>query len=158
MSAFLFIKAKIHDPDAYAKYVVEVRELAAKWDSRYIVRRRPVEILEGSPDEWDDVLLLVSEWPSVEIARSIRILSEAIWGAGRWPGRLANTCPAHSADRDRDRRRLAYNESDCKPENSGYTFYRDPPESTLAVPPNAVPISLVEPGTGKEGSCEPSPS
>ncbi len=53
MPAYLFIKTKIHDPDAYAKCVVEVRELAAKWDSRYIVRSRPVEVLEGSPDEED---------------------------------------------------------------------------------------------------------
>ena len=38
--------AKIHDPEQYAKYAQAVRELAAKWDSRYIVRSRPVEVLE----------------------------------------------------------------------------------------------------------------
>ena len=70
MPAYLFIKTKIRDPDQYAVYVRAVRELAAEWDSRYIVRSRPVEVLEGSPDQWGDYLLLVSEWPSVEAARA----------------------------------------------------------------------------------------
>ena len=42
-----------------------MRELSAKWQSRYIVRSRPVEVLEGSPEPY----LLVSEWHSVEAAR-----------------------------------------------------------------------------------------
>jgi uncharacterized protein (DUF1330 family) len=29
----------------------------------------PIEVLEGSPEEWGDYLLLVSEWPSAEAAR-----------------------------------------------------------------------------------------
>ena len=69
MPAYLFIRTKIHDPEQYAKYIAAVRELSAKWQSRYIVRSRPVEVLEGSPDAWGDHLLLVSEWPSVEAAR-----------------------------------------------------------------------------------------
>ena len=69
MAAYLFIKTKIHDPDQYAKYVKEVRSLASKWGSRFIVRSRPVELLEGSLEQWGDFLLLVSEWPSVDIAR-----------------------------------------------------------------------------------------
>ena len=69
MPAYLFIKTKIHDPEQYAKYVSEVRQLAARWQSRYVVRSRPVEVLEGSPEQWGDFLLLVSEWPSVDAAR-----------------------------------------------------------------------------------------
>ena len=69
MSAYLFIKTKIRDAEQYSKYVAEVRELAASWDSRFIVRSRPIEILEGDPDQWGDYLLLVSEWPSVDVAR-----------------------------------------------------------------------------------------
>jgi uncharacterized protein (DUF1330 family) len=69
MPAYLFIKTKIHDPEQYAKYVAAVGELSAKWQSRYVVRSRPVEVLEGSPDEWGDYLLLVTQWPSVEAAR-----------------------------------------------------------------------------------------
>ena len=67
--AYLFIKTKIHDPEQYAKYVAEVRKLAGSKGSRYIVRSQPVEVLEGSPEQWGDFLLLVSEWPSVEAAR-----------------------------------------------------------------------------------------
>ena len=37
MPAYLFIQAKIRDPDPYAKYVRAVRELAAGWESRSIV-------------------------------------------------------------------------------------------------------------------------
>ena len=69
MAAYLFIKTKINDPEQYAKYIQSVRQLAAKWDSRYIVRSRPIEVLEGSPEQWGDYLLLVSEWPSVKVAR-----------------------------------------------------------------------------------------
>jgi uncharacterized protein (DUF1330 family) len=69
MPAYLFIKTKIHDPDQYAKYVAAVGKLSAKWQSRYVVRSRPVEVLEGSPDEWGDYLLLVTQWPSLEAAR-----------------------------------------------------------------------------------------
>ena len=69
MPAYLFIKTKIHDPEQYAKYVAAVRELSASWKGRYIVRSRPVEVLEGSPEAWGDYLLLVSEWPSAEAAR-----------------------------------------------------------------------------------------
>jgi uncharacterized protein (DUF1330 family) len=74
--AYLFIKTKIHDPEQYAKYVSEVRQLAARWQSRYIVRSRPIEVLEGSPEQWGDFLLLVSEWPSVDAAREFWNSSE----------------------------------------------------------------------------------
>lgn len=69
MNAYMFIKTKIHDPEQYAKDVADVRQLAGLWQSRYIVRSRPIEVLEGSPERWGDFLLLVSEWPSVEAAR-----------------------------------------------------------------------------------------
>jgi len=88
MAAYLFIKTKIHDPGQYAKYVKEVRSLAAKWGSRFIVRSRPVEQLEGEPEQWGDFLLLVSEWPSVEVARKFwnspeyRTVSQLRVGAG----------------------------------------------------------------------------
>ena len=69
MAAYLFIKTKIRDPEQYAKYVQAVRPLAARWGSRFIVRSRPVEVLEGAADQWGDFLLLVSQWPSVEAAK-----------------------------------------------------------------------------------------
>ncbi len=88
VAAYLFIKTRVDDPERYARYVSAVRELAASWGSRFIVRSRPVELLEGSPDEWGDHLLLVSEWPSVEAARSFwrseqyRVVRELRVGAG----------------------------------------------------------------------------
>lgn len=69
MAAYLFIKTKIHDAERYGQYVRAVRELAATWGSQFVVRSRPVEVLEGSADQWGDYLLLVSEWPSVDAAR-----------------------------------------------------------------------------------------
>jgi uncharacterized protein (DUF1330 family) len=70
MPAYLFIKTRITDPVQYQKYVEAVRPLAARHGSRYLVRSRPVEVLEGSPDAWGDYLLLVSEFPSLDAARS----------------------------------------------------------------------------------------
>lgn len=69
MPAYLFIKTKINDPEQYAEYVDSVCQLSAKSGGRFIVRSRPIEVLEGSPEQWGDYLLLVSEWPSVETAR-----------------------------------------------------------------------------------------
>ena len=47
MPAYLFIKTRITDPGQYQKYVEAVRPLAARHGSRYVVRSRPVEVLEG---------------------------------------------------------------------------------------------------------------
>jgi len=100
MAAYLFIRTKIHDPTQYAKYVQAVRPLAARWGSRFIVRSRPVEILEGAPDQWSDYLHLVSEWPSVEAAkafwnseeyRAVRVLRA---GAGDVHVTLTDELPA----------------------------------------------------------------
>ena len=52
MPAYLFIKTRITDPAQYQKYVEAVRPLAARHGSRYVIRSRPVEVLEGSPDAW----------------------------------------------------------------------------------------------------------
>jgi uncharacterized protein (DUF1330 family) len=100
MAAYLFIKTRIHDPEQYSRYVAEVRELAAKWKSRYLVRSRPVEVLEGSPEQWGDYLLLVSEWPSVEAAREFwhsaeyRAVRELRVGAGEVHVMLTEELPA----------------------------------------------------------------
>jgi uncharacterized protein (DUF1330 family) len=100
MPAYLFIKTKIHDPDRYAQYVSEVRKLAAEWGSRFVVRSRAVESLEGSPEQWGDFLLLVSEWPSVEVARAFwqspeyRRVRELRVGAGEVHVMLADALPA----------------------------------------------------------------
>ena len=85
--------------EQYAKYVAEVRRLSAPWKSRYIVRSRPVEVLEGSPEEWGDYLLLVAEWPSAEAARTFwsspeyRRVRELRAGAGEVHVVLAEELP-----------------------------------------------------------------
>jgi uncharacterized protein (DUF1330 family) len=69
MPAYIFIKTKIHNRDEYMKYVAAVRPVAAKYNSRYLVRSTPVKVLEGDSDVWGDYLLLVSEFPDVETAK-----------------------------------------------------------------------------------------
>src|SRR5262245_34446727 len=69
MPAYLFIKTKIHNRDEYMRYVAAVRSVGKKYNSRYLVRSRPVEVLEGDAEEWGDYLLMVSEFPTVEAAR-----------------------------------------------------------------------------------------
>ena len=113
MPAYLFIKTRITDPTQYQKYVEAVRPMAARHGSRYVVRSRPIEVLEGSPEAWGDYLLLVSEFPSVEAARSfwrssdyaaVRKLRE---GAGEvhvalaeeLPMQLAGEGPSRAPDR-----------------------------------------------------------
>jgi len=93
MPAYLFIKTKILDPEQYAKYVSEVQQLAARWHSRYLVRSRPIEVLEGSPEQWGDFLLLVSEWPSAESARAFRKVRELRVEAGEVHVVLAEELP-----------------------------------------------------------------
>jgi hypothetical protein len=73
--AYLFIKTRIHDPEQYAKYVAEVRQLAARWQSRYIARSRPIEVLEGSPEQWGDFLLLRSSGASSGTGQRARQVS-----------------------------------------------------------------------------------
>ncbi len=69
MSAFLFIKTRIHDPDAYLQYVEALGPLAAKYNTRFIARSAPIEVLEGDAAEWGNYLLLVAEFETVEAAR-----------------------------------------------------------------------------------------
>jgi uncharacterized protein (DUF1330 family) len=69
MPAYLFIKTRVTDPDRYQEYVKAVRPFAEKYGSRYLVRSCPVEVLEGDPSEWGNFFLLVSEFPSAEMAR-----------------------------------------------------------------------------------------
>lgn len=69
MRAYLFIKTRVTDPDRYQEYVKAVRPFAERFGSRYIVRSYPVEVLEGERSQWGDFCLLVSEFPSAEVAR-----------------------------------------------------------------------------------------
>ena len=104
MSAYLFIKTRVTDPGQYEKYVEAARRLGASGGGRYIARGRPVEVLEGSADEWGDFFLLVSKFPSLDSARDfwnsdayqeIRRLRE---GAGEVHVMLAEELPAAAGE------------------------------------------------------------
>jgi len=69
MSAFLFIKTRIHDPDAYLRYVEALGPLGARYKTKFIARSVPIEVLEGDPHEWGNYLLMVAEFESVDAAR-----------------------------------------------------------------------------------------
>jgi uncharacterized protein (DUF1330 family) len=70
MTAYLFIKTRIHNRAEYMRYVEAVRPLGRQYKSRYLVRSAPVEVLEGDPGEWGDYLYMVSEFPDVDAARA----------------------------------------------------------------------------------------
>ena len=104
MSAYLFIKTRVTDPARYQKYIEAARKLGSAEGGRYIARGRPVEVLEGSADEWGDFFLLVSKFPSLDSAREfwnsdayqeIRRLRE---GAGEVHVVLAEELPASASD------------------------------------------------------------
>lgn len=78
MSVYMFIKTRVTDRRQYLKYVEAAQPLAAKYGRKFLVRSQPVEMLEGSastfglegsPNQWPADYLLVSEWPSADIAR-----------------------------------------------------------------------------------------
>jgi uncharacterized protein (DUF1330 family) len=74
----MFIKTQVNYREQYLKYVAAAQPLAAKYGRKFVVMSRPVEMLEGQAstfglqgcrDQWSTDYLLVSEWPSVELAR-----------------------------------------------------------------------------------------
>lgn len=69
MPAYMFIKSRVTDREQYLKYVEAAQPLAATYGRKFLVMSQPVEVLEGSPEQWGEYFLLVSEWPSAETAR-----------------------------------------------------------------------------------------
>jgi uncharacterized protein (DUF1330 family) len=79
MPAYMFIKTKVTDRKLYMKYIEAAQPIAAKYGRKFLVLSQPVEVLEGSPsafglasssDQWVADYLLVSEWPSADVARN----------------------------------------------------------------------------------------
>lgn len=104
MAAYLFIKTRITDPQQYQQYVEAARTLGAEQGARYIARARPLEVLEGSADEWGDFFLMVAKFPSVEAARAFwgspayRAARRLREGAGEVHVVLADELPASAAE------------------------------------------------------------
>lgn len=61
MPAYFVIELDIHDPGGFDEYARAVSGLLPMFGARYLVRRQPVEVLEG---EWQPKRLTVVEFPS----------------------------------------------------------------------------------------------
>jgi uncharacterized protein (DUF1330 family) len=66
MPAYFVIDLDIHDAGGFDEYARAVSPILQKYDARYLVRRQPVEVLEG---EWTPKRLTVIEFPSKARAR-----------------------------------------------------------------------------------------
>ena len=67
MGAFMFIQADVTDPDQFMEYAKLAPALIARHGGRYRCMRGAVEQLEGKSDNRK---IVVSEWPSMEAAKS----------------------------------------------------------------------------------------
>lgn len=67
MGALMIIQARVTDPERFMEYAKRAPALIAKFGGRYRCMRGAAEQLEGSPD---DRKIVVSEWPSMEAART----------------------------------------------------------------------------------------
>ncbi len=67
MGAFMFIQANITDPEQFMEYATRAPALIAEHGGRYRCMQGALEQLEGKPDNRK---IVVSEWPSMEAARS----------------------------------------------------------------------------------------
>lgn len=67
MSAFLVITARISDPAAFRAYAQKAAALVTAFGGRYRVVGSMPDVLEGDPREGK---VVISEWPSMEAARS----------------------------------------------------------------------------------------
>ncbi len=67
MGAFMIIQAEITDPEGFVEYAKRAPALIAQHGGRYRVMRGEVEQLEG---ETDNRKIVVSEWPSMDDART----------------------------------------------------------------------------------------
>lgn len=66
MGAFMFIQAKVTNPEQFMEYAKRAPALIEKFGGRYRCMRGAAEQLEGAPD---DRKIVVSEWPSMEAAQ-----------------------------------------------------------------------------------------
>ncbi|MEO8777636.1 MAG: DUF1330 domain-containing protein [Rhodanobacter sp.] len=67
MSAFLVVTARISDPLAFRAYAQKAAALVTAFGGRYRVLGSVPEVLEGHEQEGK---VVISEWPSMEAARS----------------------------------------------------------------------------------------
>jgi uncharacterized protein (DUF1330 family) len=66
MPAYVLVDIKVKDPVRYEDYKKMAEDTVMAFDGKYIVRGKPVEILEG---DWSLNRLVVLEFPSVGRAK-----------------------------------------------------------------------------------------
>jgi len=67
MGAFMFIQAEISNLEQFMEYSKRAPALIEQYGGRYRCMRGAVEQLEGKPDNRK---IVVSEWPSMEAAKT----------------------------------------------------------------------------------------
>lgn len=67
MPAYMVIQATVTNPGQFAEYAQRVPAMVEKYGGSYRALGGEVETLEG---EWDHQALVISEWPSMEAART----------------------------------------------------------------------------------------
>jgi len=66
MGAFMVIQARITDPAGFSEYAKRAPAMIEKYGGHYRSMRGAREQLEGPKD---DRVIVVSEWPSMDVAR-----------------------------------------------------------------------------------------
>jgi uncharacterized protein (DUF1330 family) len=65
MAAYLLVRCRIRDRDAFRRYAAAAAELTTRMGGRYLVRGGDVEVLEhGLGTAAPDVAHVISQWPT----------------------------------------------------------------------------------------------
>ena len=68
MPAYMVVQATVTKPEQFTEYAQRMPALVEKYGGTYRVRGGEVETLEG---DWGYQALIISEWPSMDQARSM---------------------------------------------------------------------------------------
>ncbi|MCY4211763.1 MAG: DUF1330 domain-containing protein [Gammaproteobacteria bacterium] len=68
MPAYMIVQATVTKPEQFAEYAQRMPALVAKYGGKYLALGGAVEKLEG---DWDHQALVISEWPSMDAARTL---------------------------------------------------------------------------------------
>ena len=69
MSAYLLVEADVTDRDRFTVYAKEVRKLVRKCGGEYLVIGGPIELLETEDTADNGRTIVISKWPSRQVAR-----------------------------------------------------------------------------------------
>ena len=68
MSAYMVVQATVTKPEQFAEYAQRMPALVEKFGGKYLALGGEVEKLEG---DWGYQALVISEWPSMDAARTM---------------------------------------------------------------------------------------